>query len=341
MTALVPINHGQVVPRLLDADRLIERWSEGRSKQTLRAYSNDLRHFSDWLGGFLGTPTLSTAQAVTTLLTKPQGEANEIVRAYRSAMVERGLSPSTINRKLSALRSLVALGKELGFVTFDLATRNVRAEAYRDTRGPEPDAMAALIQEALAHPHKAKAARDVAIFLLLGYGRALRRGEVVELDLEHFDARGSRVSVLRKGKRERKWLSLDPLVTGKLRAWVALRGKEPGPLFLQLGKGGRVLAGRRLSGDGVHKILETMGAKLGGIIRPHGLRHAAITAALDETNGNVRAAREFSGHASIEVLMRYDDNRKDVGGEVASKVIRRLAKLFGDAKARPAGGQDD
>ena len=161
----------------------------------------------------------------------------------------------------------------------------------------------------------------------------MRRGEVVELDLEHFDARGNRVSVLRKGKRERKWLSLDPLVTARLQAWVALRGKEPGPLFLQLGKGGRVLASRRLSGDGVHKILETMGAKLGGIIRPHGLRHAAITAALDETNGNVRAAREFSGHASIEVLMRYDDNRKDVGGEVASKVIRSLAQVAWGCKS--------
>jgi integrase/recombinase XerC len=228
VTVLLPIDQQQLT-RVLDAERLIERWSEGRSKQTLRAYSNDLRHFSDWLGGFLGPVALGTAQAVTTLLTKPQGEANEIVRAYRSAMVERGLSPSTINRKLSALRSLVALGKELGFVTFDLATRNVRAEAYRDTRGPEPDAMAALIQEALAHPHKAKAARDVAIFLLLGYGRALRRGEVVELNLEHFDTRGSRVSVLRKGKRERKWLSLDPMVTAKLRAWVALRGKEARP----------------------------------------------------------------------------------------------------------------
>jgi hypothetical protein len=28
---------------------------------------------------------------------------------------------------------------------------------------------------------------------------------------------------------------------------------------------------------------------------------------------------EFSGHASVEVLVRYDDNRKDVGGAVASK----------------------
>jgi integrase/recombinase XerC len=332
MTAVVPTDHGSVAFRSLDAERLIERWSEGRSPSTLRAYSNDLKHFAGWLGIFLGGPPLRAAEAVTALLGKPQGEANEIVRAYRSAMIEQGLSPSTINRRLSALRSLVALGKELGFVTFDLATRNVRGEAYRDTRGPEPDAMAALFQQALAHPHRSKAARDVAIFLLMGYGRALRRGEVVELDLENFDPRGSRLSVLRKGKRERKWLSLDSLVTAKLQAWVALRGKAPGPLFLRIGKGGRVLAGHRLSGDGIHKILQTMGARLGGVIRPHGLRHAAITAALDETNGNVRQAREFSGHASIEVLMKYDDNRKDIGGEVASKVIRRVAKLFEDAK---------
>jgi hypothetical protein len=48
---------------------------------------------------------------------------------------------------------------------------------------------------------------------------------------------------------------------------------------------------------------------------------------VDETNGNVCAVREFSGHASVEVLMKYDDNRKDMGGEVASKVIRRITKL--------------
>ena len=106
-------------------------------------------------------------------------------------------------------------------------------------------------------------------------------------------------------------------MTAKLRAWVSLRGKEPGPLFLQLGKGGRGAGWSPPVRRWGPQILETMGTKLGGIIRPHGLRHAAITAALDETNGNVRAARRFStGHASIEVLMRYDDNRKDVGGEV-------------------------
>ena len=178
---------------------------------------------------------------------------------------------ATINRRLSALRSLVSLGKDFGYVVFDLTTKNVRSQAYRDTRGPARDVMSALLEYAKGQPNKAKAERDTALFLLLGYGRALRRGEVVSLDLEHFDARGSRLSVLRKGKREREWLSLDPLVTRKLQAWIALRGRESGPLFLQVGKGGRLLAGQRLSGDGVHKVLQEMGAKLGAVIRPHGL----------------------------------------------------------------------
>jgi integrase/recombinase XerC len=326
MTELVPLKSG-LTPWPYDVERLIERWREGRSPQTLRAYTSDLQNFAAWM------MATTAGSAIDALLRMGQGEANETVRAYRSGLVDKGIAPATINRRLSALRSLVALAKEFGYVTFDLSTKNVRSQAYRDTRGPERDIMVELLQYAKAQPHRAKAARDVAVFLLLGYGRALRRGEVVGIDLEHFDVRGSRLSVLRKAKRERQWLSLDPLVTRKLKAWIALRGSEPGPLFLQVGRGGRVLAGRRLSGDGVHKVLQTMGAKLGGIIRPHGLRHAAITAALDETNGNVRAARKFSGHASIEVLIRYDDNRKDVGGEVATKVVRRVANLFGDDKA--------
>jgi hypothetical protein len=73
--------------------------------------------------------------------------------------------------------------------------------------------------------------------------------------------------VLRKGKREKKWLSLDPLVARLLRAWLAKRSKKPGPLFLRVGKGDRILSGKRLSWDGIHKILGTMGDKLGGVIR--------------------------------------------------------------------------
>ena len=42
----------------------------------------------------------------------------------------------------------------------------------------------------------------MAIFLLLGYGRALRRSEVVQLDLHDFDPRGGRLSVAQRQARK-------------------------------------------------------------------------------------------------------------------------------------------
>ncbi len=45
---------------------------------------------------------------------------------------------------------------------------------------------------------------------------------------------------------------------------------------------------------------------------PHGLRHAAITEALDATGGNVRAVQKFSRHRDLLVLNRYDNSRQDM-----------------------------
>ena len=78
MSALVPFNHTPIA-RPLDADRLLERWKEGRSPQTLRAYANDLQTFAAWM------KAPSVGAAISALLSMDQGEANELVRSYRSA----------------------------------------------------------------------------------------------------------------------------------------------------------------------------------------------------------------------------------------------------------------
>jgi integrase/recombinase XerC len=50
------------------------------------------------------------------------------------------------------------------------------------------------------------------------------------------------------------------------------------------------------------------------------LRHAAVTAALDLTGGDIRAVQKFSRHRDVRVIERYDDSRKDLAGEVARRV---------------------
>jgi len=67
-----------------------------------------------------------------------------------------------------------------------------------------------------------------------------------------------------------------------------------------------------------------LGAAAGVRARPHGLRHAAITAALDATGGDVRAVQKFSRHRDVRVLQRYDDNRRDLAGGVARRVAEGL-----------------
>jgi hypothetical protein len=61
-------------------------------------------------------------------------------------------------------------------------------------------------------------------------------------------------------------------------------------------------------------------AGLSKAVRPHGLRHEAITSALDKTNGDVRTVQRFSRHADTRTVLLYDDRRRDVAGDVAKLV---------------------
>jgi integrase/recombinase XerC len=222
MTELVPLKPG-ITPWPYDVQRLIERWQEGRSPHTVRAYGRDLAHFVGWFEA--ATP----GEAITRLLTASMGEANERLHAYRGAMLDAGLAPATVNRRLSALRSIVQLGRTFGLITWSLEVDGVKSRAHRDTAGPGIDGVTAVKRQAARHK-SAKAARDVAILRLL-FDLAQRRSEVTGLDLEHVDIRANRLWVLGKGRKERQAMTMPPRTLNALKAWLKHPGKQPGPLF--------------------------------------------------------------------------------------------------------------
>ena len=57
----------------------------------------------------------------------------------------------------------------------------------------------------------------------------------------------------------------------------------------------------------VRKFSEAAG--IDKVVSPHRIRHSAITAYLDASDGNIRAAQSLSRHANLNTLNRYDDNR--------------------------------
>ncbi len=305
------------------AETALGLWLSGfRSENTRVAYRKEMMGFAAYTGkGDLGA-------AFTWFLALEKGPAHAQMAAWRQEKIKRGLSPSSINRSLYALKSFVDAANEFGATSLMLRIKSEPSQSYRDTKGPGVGAVSKLIKAASEYnttradgtkdgrKDSRKAARDVAI-LTLAFYLGLRRGEIASLDVGHIDLEGGTVSVLGKGRAERSPITAPPKVCEAIRAWLYIRGAAlPGdPLFVDLSQHSK---GGRITGSSIYFIVRQHGKPLGIKTRPHGLRHAAITAALDAFDGNSRKVQSFSRHRDANTIRRYDDNRQDFGGQVAA-----------------------
>lgn len=295
---------------------LIAAFFAGKNPLTLRAYERDLRDFKEFV------KATSLEEAAKLLLGSGPGPANAVALSYKAHLLEKKLAPCTINRRLSALRSLVSLGRVVGVCAFSLEVSALEVQALRDTRGPGHEGVKRMLALLVNRSDK-KARRDYALLRLM-FDLALRRGEVVSLSVEHLElvspSAGSGYHgglwVLGKGRNQRQRLTLPPPTQDALQAWMKERGEKEGPLFYALDP---CAYGKRLTGEGVRRVVKKLGALVGMKVRPHGLRHASITRALDLTR-DLRKVQRFSRHKSMEMLRIYDDAREDFGGEVAGLV---------------------
>jgi integrase/recombinase XerC len=291
------------------------------SRISWRAYRQDLADFTRWAG------ETGPEDAAGLLLARGQGGANELALAYRADLQARGLAAATVNRRLAALRSLVKLARTLGQVNWALDVEGVRAQGYRDTRGPGRDGFLRLLAQ-LDGRADAKALRDRALLRLL-YDLGLRRKEAVGLDAGDVNLRARTAAVLGKGRSQKEALTLPGPTKAALRAWLEvhpLRGPEglppEAPFFIALDPAHR---GHRLTGDAVYKVVRGLGAAAGLVTRPHGLRHAAIRRVLDLTHGDIRSTQKFSRHRDVRGIERYDDCRRDRAGELAGRLAEDAA----------------
>ena len=291
---------------------LLTLWMGGKDTATVRAYGRDLAAFA----AFCGLKTVPAA--LDAFLVLNAGAAHAVALRWRDTSRAAPLAVATVNRRLAALRSVAKLARQVGRVVWVLEVPDLAAVKYRDTRGPGDSGVRALVAAA-AGRMDAKGARDRAVLRLL-CDCALRRAEVVSLDVGHVDRAGGALWVLGKKRHERERITLPPQTLATLDAWLTLRGETTpdAPLFVALD---HATHGARLTGRSVARIVEKLGQSAGiGHVRPHGLRHAAITHALDVTNGDVRRVAAFSRHKKLDTLTVYDDARRDHAGDVSALV---------------------
>lgn len=295
---------------------LIATFLESQSPATREAYRGDLKGFQDFLATELGR------ESIQELIAMPVGELNFVILRYRDSLKQK-FSPSTVNRRLGAVRSLFKLARLLGLTTAKIEIPNIKSESYRDTRGPGLPAFKRMIEAASAQS-EVKARRDRAILRLM-FDLALRASELLGLDLVHVELGQKRVSIKGKGRTQRQYLSLPPTSISAVGDWISIRGVEPGPLFTNLvrAKDKR----KRLSRAGLYDLIRELGARVDIKTRPHGIRHLSITSACVAAQNNgfgIEEVLDHSRHKSVATLMIYRDRERDTQGAISTLVSNTI-----------------
>ncbi len=282
------------------------------SEKTQVAYQGDLRCFAEFTGHDLQA-------SITALVQLDVASAHVVASRYLEWMrTAKEWSPATVMRRYAALSSLLKTARVLGLVSWVLEISPPPAESLKDTRGPGLEALRKMLTVAAANTTRI-GLRDYAILRLMA-DLGLRCGEVESLRLADLPADGLKIWIMGKGKKERLAVSLPPPTQQALANWIRIRGLAPGALFLNFDRAGqnREAAGSKLSARSIYNIVLRISEQCGTATHPHGIRHTAITAALEVTNGNIREVQKFSRHAKPETVIKYDDNRLDGGGKIAN-----------------------
>lgn len=256
------------------------------SEKTRRAYAIDTGQFARW----------AAAQDLN-----PSSVDERAVRRYAASLSEQGQAPSSVARKLAAVRSLFRAQVEMG------SRENNPAELVGSPKRPQglprvlkADEVATLLDRIGAGGPLEL--RDRAMFEL-AYACGLRAEEIVWLDLGAVDFDGELLRVEGKGGRTR----VIPAGEHALRALERYLVRGRPTLSVASGEHAIFLSksGRRLSTSDVRRRLRTWArqAALAGA-HPHALRHSFATHLL-EGGADLRAIQELLGHATISTTQVY------------------------------------
>jgi integrase/recombinase XerC len=268
-------------------------------------YQKDIENFLADLGTELGK-----------FLTLDRHGAFELVSRYKGELIQKGLKSATINRRLAAIKSLVAYAYNCGHSEFMLeAIKSEKMSAYRDTTGIDPEAFKRVLGG--IDRTSLKGIRDYALMMLL-WSNALRRSEVSKANIGDFDPVAKTLRIYGKGKgNQSEIVSLGTGTVMAIESWLEARGEhQPDKaLFVSVNPGYR---DGRLCTQAIYNIVKErcQSAGISKAMSPHRVRHSSITAALEATGGDVRRVQKLSRHSSLNTLLIYDDNRKNHQGEV-------------------------
>jgi len=275
-------------------DRLLTRFREylqasALAPRTVANYLADVRTFIRWYAAANGGAALSDLTA------------EDIEEYCRYMGNDEGWGPSTVNRRLQAVRKFCSFAVKVGLME-DNPAAEVRLREVRPTapRSLGPDEVERLL-EAVRGKRPSLVKRDYAIIRLL-LATGIKVGELVDLRLSDIRL-GEDGGELTVGS-DRRCIPLDAATCAALRDYLRVRPASPGDGNLFLSQEGRPISRRT-----VQRLVSAYAAEAGlKGVSPRVLRHTCAKSMLEET-GDLATVARLLGHRSLETTARYLGDR--------------------------------
>ena len=307
-----------------------------RTQSTLRGYDAAWSRFVAWCSIYDRSPLPADPAVVAAFLadiapTKREEHEPEVPTSTGDERVQVG----TLGRYLSAIKLRHdAAGHPSP--TLDVGVKSV-IRGIRRTHGVAPDRRAAplLVGDLLSvietlSPNKLGDVRDKAL-LLIGFAAALRRSEIVGLDVGDLSFRSDGLVIrLRRRKTDQAakgtFVGVAYGTNGScpvvaLRKWVAAAEVTTGPVFRAVDRHGNV-HDRRLNGQTVCRAVKKLVPRASldaDAYSGHSLRAGFATSAA-AAGVEEREIAKVTGHASVQVLRQYIRDGRILHGDLSRRL---------------------
>lgn len=261
------------------------------SDHTVTAYRGDLFAFAEFISA-----------------TYDEGDLREVnysqVRSWIVQLVETGFSNSSINRKISSLKSYYRYLQKTKQLDISPLAKHKALKAPRKLQIPfsETEVKAAIE----SFPAEGFEERRNKLMIEMFYSTGIRRSELINIKLQDVDNYRGTLKVLGKGGKER-FIPLLPMVRGTLEAYLSERKGVEGSgshsyLFL-------TSRGVKMYDSLVYRTINNYFRGISSKLKksPHILRHSFATHLLNQ-GAHLNAVKELLGHSSLAATQVYTHN---------------------------------
>ena len=262
------------------------------SKHTLIAYHKDLKDFYEYASSEFDFLTITKV-------------SYPIIRSWIVKLVDDGVSNTTINRKISSLRTYYKYLLKIGDIEVSPLAKHKVLKTAKKLQVPFSEKEIEDVLEILNKEKDFVGVRNKLIVELF-YSTGMRRGELVSLKFNNVSILNKTIKVLGKRNKERI-IPLLPSVINTITLYIDFRNSlnsiSDKDFLLLTEKGNKIYETL------VYRVINNYFSKASEKVKksPHILRHSFATHLLNE-GADIKSVKELLGHSSLASTQIYANN---------------------------------